>query len=84
MRILGRALLRPRLLLLMLATAWRFRRRGWYRQRPFLPLPPPEYMKWRLHTAYGTAEHTPTPTELEAYMRWAAMMRTQDLAGEDA
>jgi hypothetical protein len=27
--------------------------RGWYRKAPFLPLPPPLYIKWRLRTAYG-------------------------------
>ena len=26
---------------------------GWYRRAPFLPLPPRDYVAWRLHTAYG-------------------------------
>jgi hypothetical protein len=25
----------------------------WYRKPPFLPLPPKDYLSWRLHTAYG-------------------------------
>src|SRR5262245_51529572 len=25
----------------------------WYIKAPFLPLPPPTYLKWRLRTAYG-------------------------------
>ena len=74
MRIATRALFRPRLFALLLATAWRFRRRDWYRRPPFLPLPPEDYMRWRLHTAYGDENHLPTADELEAYVRWAAKM----------
>jgi len=25
----------------------------WYRKFPFLPIPPRDYIQWRLHTAYG-------------------------------
>ena len=75
-------MLRPRLLRQLLATAWRFRRREWYRRPPFLPLPPSEYMHWRLHTAYGSEQHTPTLAELEAYIRWAAQMRSQQSLGD--
>ena len=28
--------------------------RDWYRRPPFLPLPPSNYLRWRLHTAYGS------------------------------
>ncbi|HEY0673396.1 MAG TPA: hypothetical protein VGD27_14055 [Longimicrobiales bacterium] len=83
MRVAARALVRPRLLLLLFATAWRFRRRGWYRQAPFLPVPPPEYVRWRLHTAYGAEERVPSATELETYIRWAAQMRAEKSVGED-
>jgi hypothetical protein len=34
-------------------------------------------MRWRLHTAYGDEQNLPTPDELEAYLRWAARMRSQ-------
>src|SRR5579871_4554234 len=26
---------------------------GWYRAWPFLPVPPRQYLRWRLRTAYG-------------------------------
>jgi len=29
----------------------------WYRHRPFLPVPPCDYIQWRLKTAYG--KHRP-------------------------
>jgi len=31
--------------------------RDWYRQAPFLPIPPATYIRWRLRTAYG--KHRP-------------------------
>ncbi len=43
-----------------LATAWALIRYyvrvtpgDWYRRPPFLPIPPRDYLQWRLHTAYG-------------------------------
>ena len=27
--------------------------RDWWRRAPFLPVPPGEYVRWRLRTAYG-------------------------------
>ena len=69
--IVGRAIVRPRLLAAMLRAAWRFRARGWWRRPPFLPIPPREYMEWRMHTAYGDGDRAPTMVELTRYMRWA-------------
>jgi hypothetical protein len=69
--ILGRVVARPRLLGSMLRAGWRFRARAWWRRPPFLPVPPPEYLEWRLHTAYGDAGQAPTVDELERYVRWA-------------
>lgn len=61
----------PRLLLPLLAAAWRFRARGWYRRAPFLPLPPPDYVAWRLHTAYGDEQAVPPAPHLARYLRWS-------------
>lgn len=71
----GRALARPRLLLLLLGAAWRFRRRDWYRRLPFLPLPSDEYMRWRQQTAFGDERAAPAVDQLESYLEWAAWMR---------
>jgi hypothetical protein len=75
LHVAARALVRPRLLVNLLATGWRFRRRDWFRRPPFLPVPPADYMRWRLHTAYGDEDGAPTAHELEAYVRWSARMR---------
>jgi hypothetical protein len=72
--ILGRAMSRPRLLVAMVRAAWRFRARGWWRRPPFLPVPPPEYVEWRMHTAYGDQGRAPTALEMERYVRWANRM----------
>jgi len=69
------ALARPKLLFYMAATAWRFRRRGWYRRPPFLPLPSNDYVAWRMYTAYGREDAVPSIEEAERYFRWAYHLR---------
>jgi hypothetical protein len=77
----GLALRHPSLVLPLLAAAWRFRRRGWYRTPPFLPLPPREYIAWRLHTAYGAENVIPPARDLARYLRWASRVRKRSGAG---
>lgn len=74
MRLLTRSLVRPRLWPLLVRAAWRFRGRDWHRRPPFLPIPPPSYVRWRLHTAYGDAGRAPRLEELERFLRWAESM----------
>ena len=68
------ALRNPRLVPLLLAAGWRFRRRNWYRSFPFLPLPTQDYVNWRMYTAYGSGGVTSSADELERYLRWTAWM----------
>ena len=42
----------------------------WWRQRPWLPLPDPAYLRFRMLTAYGDADRPPEPSDLVAYLRW--------------
>ena len=74
-RVAARSLLKPRLLALLLLAGWRFRRRGWYRRPPFLPLPSADYMNWRLHTAFGDDTSALNVRNLESYLRWTMRMR---------
>lgn len=74
-RVIARCLVRPRLLLLLMGAAWRFRRRGWYRRAPFLPLPAADYMRWRMHTAFGTESGMLAVADLEAYLEWSVSMQ---------
>ena len=70
-----RASVRPGLAADLLRVAWRFRARGWYRRPPFLPLPPPEYVRWRMHTAYGDEDVVPPAEDVERYARWVGRQR---------
>jgi hypothetical protein len=70
-RFAGLSLRRPSLLLPLLGAAWRFRARGWYSRPPFLPLPPADYVKWRLYTAYGDEDAMPAATDLARYLAWS-------------
>jgi hypothetical protein len=43
---------------------------GWWRRRPFLPLPDTGYLRFRLKTQYGDAAHVPEPHDLVTWLRW--------------
>ena len=44
---------------------------GWWRRRPFLPLPAPDYLRFRIQTAYGgDGDRAPEPADLVTYLRW--------------
>jgi len=66
-----RALRHPALGVALLRVAWRFRHRRWYRRFPFLPLPARDYVRWRMHTAYGDHDAVPSADDVERYARWA-------------
>ena len=65
-----RAIVSPRLAVDLLRLAWAFRAREWYRRAPFLPLPPKEYMRWRMHTAYGDEGAVPSVEDVVRFARW--------------
>ncbi|MEO5818324.1 MAG: hypothetical protein ABIT20_23845 [Gemmatimonadaceae bacterium] len=66
-----RAVRHPATASALLRVAWRFRRRNWWRRFPFLPLPATDYVRWRMHTAYGEDDAVPPPADVERYARWA-------------
>jgi hypothetical protein len=65
-----RAVFRPVLALDLLSLVWAFRRREWYRQPPFLPLPDSDYMRWRMYTAYGDENAVPPLDDVVRFARW--------------
>jgi hypothetical protein len=69
-RLTLRAVVRPRLALDLLRTAWAFRRRGWWRQPPFLPLPDRTYLRWRMYTAYADESAVPPADDVMRFARW--------------
>jgi hypothetical protein len=43
---------------------------GWWKRRPFLPVPSGEYLRFRLLTQYGDARHRWEPDDVVNYLRW--------------
>jgi hypothetical protein len=77
-KLAARAAFRPRLALDLLATAWAFRRRGWWRRAPFLPLPDRAYLRWRMYTAYADEAAVPPVEDVIRFARWRR--ETMDLS----
>ena len=69
-RLILRAAVRPRLALDLVRLTWSFRARDWYRRPPFLPVPPPEYLRWRMFTAYGDERAIPPVDDVVNFARW--------------
>lgn len=65
-----RALANPRVAADLVSLAWTMRSRQWYRTPPFLPLPPSEYLRWRMYTAYGDENALPPVRDVLRYARW--------------
>lgn len=66
---------RPGLWGVALAQAWRLAGRGWWHRRPFLPLPDPDYLRFRLETQYGS-DHQPDPADVVTYLHWCRTFRS--------
>lgn len=63
---------RPGLWPIALVQLRRLAAPGWWRHRPFLPLPDPAYLRFRLETMYGgDAPRRPEPADLVAFLRWS-------------
>lgn len=61
----------PELWPIAVAQAHRLARPRWWRRAPFLPLPEPDYLRFRLETQYGAgARPDDLPGDLVAYLRW--------------
>ncbi len=65
---------RPRLWGTALRQLWLVARPRWWRNRPFLPLPDPEYLRFRLETQYGPRGE-PAPADAVAYLEWCRSLR---------
>ena len=65
-----RGILNPRLALVLLRTAWVFRRRRWWTRAPYLPLPDRDYLRWRMYTAYADEAAVPPAEDVVRFARW--------------
>jgi hypothetical protein len=62
-------LTRPTLWLTALGQASRLARPRWWARAPFLPVPDPDYLRFRFETQYGSGGR-PDPHDLVAYLEW--------------
>ena len=69
--LIGRSIANPAVGVSLVRVAWRFRQRGWLTRFPFLPVPAKAYVKWRMHTAYGSDDAVPPADDVVRYARWA-------------
>ena len=61
--------MRPSLWLTALRQATRLAPRRWWARPPFLPLPDPDYLRFRFETQYGSGGR-PDPHDLVTYLEW--------------
>ena len=61
---------RPSLWLTALGTAHRLAAPGWWKRRPFLPLPDERLWAFRMVTAYGHADAIPDGADVVSYLEW--------------
>ncbi len=43
---------------------------GWWKHRPFLPVPSGDYLRFRLTTQYGDPDARPDPADTISYLEW--------------
>ena len=60
----------PSIWLTALVQLFRMAPTGWWRRRPFLPVPDPAYLRFRLQTQYGDPDREPEPADVVAYLKW--------------
>ena len=70
LRAVGAVLVRPSLWLMAVRQLFVLAPRGWWRRRPWLPLPDPAYLRFRLVTQYGDPDHEPEPADVVTYLHW--------------
>jgi hypothetical protein len=47
----------------------------WWATRPYLPLPPRDYLRFRLVTQYGSADRPPVAADVINYLTWCKGIR---------
>ena len=68
--VLGAILVRPSLWPAAVATYIRLVPRGWWRTRPFLPVPAAAYLRFRKEAYYGSETARFAPQDVLKYLQW--------------
>lgn len=61
---------RPDLWLTALAAVRRLAVPGWWKRRPYLPLPDARFWEFRMVTAYGRGDADPLASDVVSYLEW--------------
>jgi hypothetical protein len=61
---------RPRLWGVAVRQSARLAGPGWWRHRPWLPLPAGDYLRFRLETQYGDPDAAPSAEDVLNYLAW--------------
>jgi hypothetical protein len=72
---IGAVAIRPWLWGAAVGALFSLAKRGWWRRWPFLPLPDPAVIEWRVTTAYGRPDMTLADDDLLSYLRWRRQVR---------
>jgi hypothetical protein len=59
----------------LVRAGWALRRRNWWRVAPFIPVPDPDYWKFRLTTAYGNSDVEVDIHDAVAAAHWSRRVR---------
>ena len=70
LRVAFAVLRRPRLWITALRQWRRTTPAGWWKRRPFLPVPSGDYLRFRLITQYGDANHRVASVDVLNYLAW--------------
>lgn len=76
MRCAAAVIARPRLWLTALRQYRAALPRRWWASRPHLPVPPADYVAFRLQTQYGSGEHHIDAADVLNYLSWCKLHRT--------
>ena len=79
-RIFGAVLVRPDLWVTAVRQIARLTPKGWWKSAPFLPVPPADYLEFRLVTQYGGGHGSsrPVASTVDAidYLEWCKQWNT--------
>lgn len=77
--IIGAVLMRPSLWWVAIRQVGLLTPRGWWKRAPFLPIPPADYLEFRLVTQYGGGHGEPRgeirPVDVVDYLQWCKEQR---------
>ena len=68
--VVGTILVRPSLWPAAVSTYVRLVPRGWWRSRPFLPVPSADYLRFRKEAYYGSETALFAPQDVLKYLQW--------------